>query len=365
MSRHAFAHDIQDLKNALAERAEEVAVWLYPEGQRSKNLWLIGSIYGEPGKSFKVDISGPWAGTAKDWADGPDSPRISLIDCFAARTGCSFSQAVKALSEWMGIPRGSLHSPRIYALKKPKVEPFNPVPMPEDVKELWGRGVMLAREQTKRFAQELAEMRGWPVWSCARLLSEGVLAPLALNGKTSWAFPVKAPEPGREELETIGLHIFHGLGSDGRKRWEYKPGCKSFPFLIGNPFKAKTWLITEGQWDALSVMIALTPQNPHSILEGMAVVGMRGAGGTRLFLEHYGPFLRGGKCILLPDGDKAGSAWLKPDGLGQKIEEIGARVFAFAQPGGAKDANDALRVRALIREQCLYWITYDGTEGWK
>jgi hypothetical protein len=364
MSRHAFAHDIQDLKNALAERAEEVAAWLYPEGKRKSQHWVVGSIYGEPGESFRVNLSGPWAGLAKDWAEGDAKP-CSLIDCFMARAGCSFQQAVKDLSSLVGLSRNTFHAPRFHEPKKPKVEPFNPVPMPEDVKELWGRGIMLARTQTKRFAQELAEMRGWPVWSCAKLLSEGVLAPLALNGKTSWAFPVKAPKPGREELETIGLHIFHGLGPDGIKRWEYKPRCKSFPFLIGNPFKAKTWIITEGQWDALSVMIALTPQNPHTILEGVAVVGMRGAGGTGPFLEHYGPFLRGGKCILLPDGDKAGSAWLKPDGLGQKIEGIGARVFAFAQPGGAKDANDALRVRALMREQCLYWITYDGTEGWK
>ena len=359
MSRHAFAHDIQDLKNALAERAEEVAAWLYPEGRRDGSRWLIGSIYGEPGDSFEVPISGPWAGMAKEWADGPDSPRISLIDCFAARTGCSFSQAVKALSEWMGIPRGYSHSPRIYALKKPKVEPFNPVPMPEDVKELWGRGVMLAREQTKRFAQELAEMRGWPVRSCVRLLSEGVLAPLALNGKTSWAFPVKAPKPGQEELETIGLHIFHGLGSDGRKRWEYKPGCKSFPFLIGNPFKAKTWIITEGQWDALSVMIALTPQSPHTILEGVAVAGMRGAGGTGLFLEHYRPFLKGGKCILLPDGDKAGGSWLKAGGFGRSLEQSGATAFAFNQPEGEKDANEAFKAGTLTREQCLFWLTYE------
>jgi hypothetical protein len=171
---------------------------------------------------------------------------------------------------------------------------------------------------------------------------------------------VKAPKP-EGGLETIGLHLFLGKDKDGVKRWEYTAGCKAFPFIIGDPFKASIWLITEGQWDALSVMVALTPQNPHAIREGICVLGMRGAGSTRPFLEHYGALVKGGQCILLPDNDKAGESW---DTLAEDIEKLGARADVFDQPGGAKDANDALRAGTLTRNLCLGWLSHKA-EGWK
>jgi hypothetical protein len=361
MSRNAraYKYDSEDLKNALAPRAEEVAAWLYPEGKRVGGFWVVGDIEGRPGDSFKVNLTGKWAGMAREWADGVEGKPVSLIDCYMVRCNCTFPQAVEDLADWMRVPSSSYRAPapRLRVMKKP--EPYTPVPMSDEVREVWSRGVIMAREHTQGFAEELAGMRGWPLWSCMRLLTEGVMAPVQWRGRRVWAFPVKAPKP-EGGLETIGLHLL-GRDKEGKRRWEYTAGCKAFPFIIGNPFKASTWLITEGQWDALSVMVALTPQNPHTIREGICVLGIRGANGTGPFLEHYGPLLKGGQCILLPDNDKAGDSW---DTLADDIERLGGRVAVFDQPGGVKDANDALRAGMLTRSLCLGWLNYK-SEGWK
>ena len=54
--------DARELKELLRARVTELASYLYPNGKREGVHWCIGSVNGEPGKSFKICLTGENAG---------------------------------------------------------------------------------------------------------------------------------------------------------------------------------------------------------------------------------------------------------------------------------------------------------------
>lgn len=87
------------------------------------------------------------------------------------------------------------------------------------------------------------------------------------------------------------------------------------PFVLGER-SASLWIITEGQWDAVTVFGLLGGFDDQFDLP-IAVFGLRGAeAGPSVFLSHYQYLIRRHKpqIWLMPDNDKAGNAW---DGRGR------------------------------------------------
>jgi twinkle protein len=71
--------DARQIKELLRARVAELALYLYPNGRRESAHWCVGSVNGEPGKSFKICLSGDKAGLWGDFADS-EQHRRSLLD---------------------------------------------------------------------------------------------------------------------------------------------------------------------------------------------------------------------------------------------------------------------------------------------
>jgi twinkle protein len=61
--------DARRIKELLRERVAELAQYLFPDGHRERAHWAVGSIDGEPGKSFKICVAGEKAGLWGDFAE--------------------------------------------------------------------------------------------------------------------------------------------------------------------------------------------------------------------------------------------------------------------------------------------------------
>jgi predicted transcriptional regulator len=95
--------DAQRVKHLLRERIAELAQHLFPNGHREGVHWCVGSIDGEPGKSFKICIAGPKAGLWGDFAHSGKHSR-SLLDLWMHARNVDFKTALRQAAEWLGLP---------------------------------------------------------------------------------------------------------------------------------------------------------------------------------------------------------------------------------------------------------------------
>ena len=90
----------KDLSRLLAQRAQDVAQTLLPNGKKKGNEWCVGSINGEPGDSLKVHLTGTKAGV---WSDFQAGPTGDLLDLWAATRGITIVQAMKEVCDYYNI----------------------------------------------------------------------------------------------------------------------------------------------------------------------------------------------------------------------------------------------------------------------
>jgi hypothetical protein len=95
--------DARQIKESLHNRVGALAQYLFPNGKRDGAHWCVGSIGGEPGKSFKICIAGEKAGL---WGDFADSGKHSngLLDLWAAARNVDFKTALREAAQWLGQP---------------------------------------------------------------------------------------------------------------------------------------------------------------------------------------------------------------------------------------------------------------------
>src|SRR5262245_57245135 len=97
--------DVGRIKALLRERVAELAQYLFPNGHREGNHWCVGSINGEPGKSFKICIAGDKAGL---WGDFDPSGNPlgkhcgNLLNLWMAARKMDFKTALLQAAEWTG-----------------------------------------------------------------------------------------------------------------------------------------------------------------------------------------------------------------------------------------------------------------------
>ena len=106
--------DAKRIKELLRERVAELAPYLFPNGKREGNHWCVGSINGEPGRSFKICIAGPKAGLSGDFAGSGRHSR-SLLDLWMAARNCDFPTALRQAAEWLGVSlNGNRDAPLVF-----------------------------------------------------------------------------------------------------------------------------------------------------------------------------------------------------------------------------------------------------------
>lgn len=93
--------DAHEIKQMLANRAQQVCEYLLPNGRKESNEWRVGSTAGEKGGSLGVHLSGNKAGV---WADFADSARGGdLIDLWAEVKGLTIAEAFREIEKWLGV----------------------------------------------------------------------------------------------------------------------------------------------------------------------------------------------------------------------------------------------------------------------
>ena len=100
----------KDVSRNLAQRAEDVARYLLPNGKRDGYEWRIGSINGEAGQSLGVHLTGDKAGV---WCDFASGDRGDLIDLWAKTRNLSLAEAIKEAAHYLGltVPHFEAHKP--------------------------------------------------------------------------------------------------------------------------------------------------------------------------------------------------------------------------------------------------------------
>ena len=69
----------REIRDRLADRAEEVCREYLPLGKRNGNYWSIGNVEGDPGKSMYVHLAGTDRGHWKDGATGEHGDLLDVI----------------------------------------------------------------------------------------------------------------------------------------------------------------------------------------------------------------------------------------------------------------------------------------------
>lgn len=210
-------HDIKQISEMLAKRAQDVCEWLLPNGKRKAQEWCCGSVAGDEGDSLRVNLGGK-AGLWKDFAD--QGKGGDLIDLIMAAHDCGKAEAVQEAKDFLGIRDDKpsfVTKPRAYKLpEKPKCKK----PTSELVKYFEDRGI----SQETLTAYRIGEQVG-------------------------------------KHGATIVFPYFH---DDTLKFIKYRPiadkhamftSAESEPILFGwqvQPKDARTILITEGEIDAMT-----------------------------------------------------------------------------------------------------------------
>lgn len=124
-----------------------------------------------------------------------------------------------------------------------------------------------------------------------------------------------------------------------------------------NGTKCECIIICAGEWDAITIVVAMEWIDSNGILtipKGLAIVGIRGEGrgGTDAFLRWYNHW-RPSTAILLADADATGNSWFRStDGrpcFAELLEARGMKVLPKAPKPreGIKDVSDIYRAGLL------------------
>lgn len=92
----------KEIAKNLAQRVEDVARYLLPQGNRQGNEWCVGNISGQPGKSLKLHLTGEKAGLWCDFANG-NGHSGDLLDLWAKSRNLTISEAIKEATYYLGI----------------------------------------------------------------------------------------------------------------------------------------------------------------------------------------------------------------------------------------------------------------------
>ncbi|WP_412756285.1 toprim domain-containing protein [Legionella bozemanae] len=209
----------KEVSRQLAQRAEEIARYLLPNGKRHGNEWCVGSISGEIGKSLKIHLIGEKAGV---WCDFATGDKGDLLDLWALNRNLQISDAIKEASSHLGITLPKFEAYRSPKFVKPSIKVISPLLPSSNVMQYLTTERKLNPETIS--AYKISERNGqivFPYWRENELIFSKYLG-----------------------LERI----------DGKKQITVEPNCE--PCLFGwhlIPHDSRIVILCEGEIDAMSL----------------------------------------------------------------------------------------------------------------
>lgn len=255
--------------------------------------------------------------------------------------------------------------------------------------------------------KRLAESRGWPEPWVEWLVDLGKVSfpwmpwgdPTFKKARRGLAFKVEAPwftTGVWAGIKQCGYHQrwIHEQDGQRRKDWLFVPNIPHgkmstdfqralhreqnrvipFPFLLNELVSPRNIIITEGQWDAITINGAAGWFSDSAEINTQ-VVGLRGAQSVEVFLAFYGRWLRKIKpnVLLLPDNDAAGRKWIEREQsnkiiptptFAERLQAWGAKrvVHRSIDPKYGKDFNDYYQARRPEAAAIMDWLVSCGLE---
>jgi len=279
-----------DLSAFLADRAADVAEYLFPQGKKASGEWCVGSLSGEPGQSLKIRLTGAKRGTWKDFnaGDGGD-----LIDLWAGKRMLSIAQAMAEIKAHFGV-RDDLPTKPKQEYKRPD-KPKASKPTNAVLDWLGSRGI---NDQTVGDFRIAEQCRGSAVYAVFPYLRDGEY----INAK------------------------FRNIADKKDMRQEGGAEPCLFGWHLIDP-KARKVAICEGEIDAMTL---------HQV--GIAALSVNAGAGNHQWIDSdYERLDRFSEIYLCYDNDEAGQK-----GVREVANRLGAHRCKVVKFGDHKDANDAL-----------------------
>jgi AAA domain len=126
------ARQFDELKAVLLRRAEDVCHHLYPNGRKEGPEWCVGSVNGDKGHSFKINLkTGIW----KEFDGGPGGN--DMIALWALAKVIKQGEAYDEAAAWLGWETGKPKTVLDQVPSSPPMKPAPPTPVEEDDEEFW------------------------------------------------------------------------------------------------------------------------------------------------------------------------------------------------------------------------------------
>lgn len=360
----------------------------------------------------------------------PAAPAVAVIDPRVLRAAKTIERNAQLRDAERAIYDDREQQLEVYVSDKKADVPA----WPAFVAERYQEGVDNLAGDRKRQAA-LAEDRGWPLFWVEELLPLGLLSypwerwteAGQKYARRQKAFRVDFPVVNlvggiSVELRPVGYHQRFFIPARGdqeqRKGWLFIPGFPKdvsrsdfetrivqcgierglqppdethkgegfippLPFVMGDIEHARTIVLLEGQWDAITFFGACGWFNDTATPDGVAVFGIRGAQGMDVFIGYWQTWLRERRPLawVIADNDDAGRGWreapaaedgmLRPPSLAEKLAAAGCRrVLVSWLEGGrwGKDFNDFYRAAKPGPAAMFKWMhaegVLDAAGGW-
>lgn len=117
---------IAEIASRLSENAEAVCRHYLPSGCRSGNYWIIGDVFGSPGRSTFIRLSNLSGRAAGRWMDAASGEHGDLLDLIQAKMALSSaSEAIDEARRFLSLPRTTLHDERVTSRRASSGSPEN------------------------------------------------------------------------------------------------------------------------------------------------------------------------------------------------------------------------------------------------
>jgi twinkle protein len=269
--------DARAVKDALLERVEELAMYLFPNGKREGAHWCVGDITGAPGNSFKICITGDKAGM---WGDFADSRKHSpnLLDVWMHARNVDFKTALRECSDWLGtpIPRYEQREAQSRAPAAKQIfTDFLPI---EECRRAVEMAVTLRNDP--KLCERIANARGWK----SETIRDLTVGPHLgwHEGKLAFIYETGVKLRWRQDGERIVRWAFG-------KPWLWRGSYINVASRV---------YLSEGETDAISLIDAGVELDERTVAVALP--------SASTFDERWAKLFEGKEVILVFDADKAG-----------------------------------------------------------
>ncbi|MCY4608064.1 MAG: relaxase domain-containing protein [bacterium] len=319
---------VREVRNRLAERAEEVCRTYLPGGRRQGGYWKVGGVHGEAGESMFVLLGGPNAG---HWEDKATGERGDLVDLIRAVRGLpDIAAALPEASAFLGVDNVAAMPTQLRGGGDSASRSDDRQRRAQAVKN-WGRCRPLRSGERSAAAVYLLK-RGIDPYKAPGLRWSPNLSTRDGGKFVKWPAVVAKIETWQGEFRGIQRVFLTRRGdkaplSGGAKK--HQGSLDDGGVWFGNR-QARRIVMTEGVEDALAAITAL----PADALENLAVVASVGA--DRMAQVALPPTAT--EVVVLQDPGETAARNFRS--LQARCKQAGIAVRAILQD---VDVNDALQ----------------------